>query len=125
MHAQLNMCIHVYNSHSLSKSVLQESLVSAEESIKDLEHVEVLMKKHDDFQKDTAVNEARLDSINTLAQSMVDDGHSDADEIQQLTEVRTHTYMYMYCMYVAPATTLMSYVCSYGLTNAPATRLTV
>ena len=45
------------------------------------------MKKHDDFQKDVAASEARLDAINTLAQTMIDDGHSDADEIQRLTEV--------------------------------------
>ena len=69
--------------------MLQESLVSAEESIKDLEHVGILIKKHNEFQKDTAVTEARLTFINTLAQSMVDEGHSDTDEIQRLTEVHT------------------------------------
>ena len=52
-----------------------------------MEHVEVLTKKHDDFQKDMAANEVRLDTINTLAQTMIDEGHSDADEIQRLTEV--------------------------------------
>ena len=45
------------------------------------------MKKFDDSQKDLAANEARLDSINTMAQAMIDEGHSDADEIQGLTEV--------------------------------------
>lgn len=70
---------------SLSGS--QESLASAEESIKDLEHAEVLTKKHDDFQKDVAAKEARLDAINTSAQTMIDEGHSESDEIQQLAEV--------------------------------------
>ena len=47
----------------------------------------MLTKKHDDFQKDVAANEVRLDTINTLAQTMIDEGHSDADDIQRLTEV--------------------------------------
>lgn len=68
-------------------SASQESLASAEESIKDLEHAEVLTKKHDDFQKDVAAKEARLDTINTSAQTMIDEGHSESDEIQQLAEV--------------------------------------
>ena len=45
------------------------------------------MKKHTDFEKDVVANEARLDAINTLAQDMVDNDHSDSDEIQTLTEV--------------------------------------
>lgn len=65
----------------------QESLASAEESVKDLEHAEVLTKKHNDFQKDVAAKEARLDTVNTLAQTMIDEGHFESDEIQQLTEV--------------------------------------
>ena len=55
--------------------------------VKDLEHVEVLMKKHEDFKKDVAASESRLEAINSLAESMVDAGHSNSDEIQMLTEV--------------------------------------
>lgn len=65
----------------------KEALASAEESAKDLEHVEALRKKSDDFQKDVVANEARLDSINTMAQEMIDEGHFDAEEIQGLVEV--------------------------------------
>lgn len=65
----------------------KEALASAEESAKDLEHVEALKKKSDDFQKDVVANEARLDSINTMAQEMIDEGHFDAEEIQGLVEV--------------------------------------
>ena len=61
--------------------------MSADEPVKDLEHVEVLSKKHEDFMKDMAATETRLDTINTLAQGMVDGGHSDSDEIQLLAEV--------------------------------------
>jgi len=49
--------------------------------------VEALKKKSDDFQKDVVANEARLDSINTMAQEMIDEGHFDAEEIQGLVEV--------------------------------------
>ena len=58
--------------------------------MKDLEHVEVLVKKHEDFQKDVVANEARLDAINTLAEGMADDGHSDGDEIQRVRDVSVH-----------------------------------
>ena len=70
-----------------SSRLSQESLASAEEQIKDLEHAEVLAKKHEDFQKDVAANEVRLEAINSQAQAMVDEGHSEGDEIQRLTEV--------------------------------------
>ena len=61
--------------------------MSADEPVKDLEHVEVLSKKHEDFMKDMTATETRLDTINTLTQGMVDGGHSDSDEIQLLAEV--------------------------------------
>ena len=70
----------------------REALAGAEESAKDLEHVEALKKKFDDFQKDVAANEARLDNVNTLAHGMIDEGHFDADEIQGLVEVSLSVY---------------------------------
>ena len=68
----------------------KETLASADETGKDLEHVEVLLKKFDDFQKDLEATETRLEGINSLAQDMIDEGHSDADEIQRLAEVCGH-----------------------------------
>ena len=65
----------------------KEALASAEESSKDLDHVEMLMKKFEDFQKDIQTNEARLEHIEDLAQEMIEAGHPDADEIQRLCEV--------------------------------------
>ena len=65
----------------------KEALASAEEPSKDLDHVEMLMKKFKDFQKDIETNEARLEHIDDLAQEMIDAGHPDADEIQRLCEV--------------------------------------
>ena len=70
----------------------REALAGAEESAKDLEHVEALKKKFDDFQKDVVGNEARLDNINSLAHGMIDEGHFDADEIQGLVEVSLPVY---------------------------------
>ncbi len=55
--------------------------------MKDLEHVETLRKKFDDFEKDLSANEAWLDRINSMAQTMIEEGHTDADEIQTLAEV--------------------------------------
>lgn len=52
-----------------------------------MEHVEVLKRKFDDFQKDLAANEARLDNIMALAQGLIAEGHSDAEEIQRQAEV--------------------------------------
>ena len=65
----------------------KEALASAEEPSKDLDHVEMLMKKFGDFQKDIETNEARLEHIDDLTQEMIDAGHPDADEIQRLCEV--------------------------------------
>ena len=65
----------------------KEVLASAEELGKDLEHVELLLMKFEDFEKDISANEVRLESINDMAQDLVEEGHSDADEIQRLCEV--------------------------------------
>lgn len=67
----------------------KEALAGGEEMGKDLEHVEALLKKVEDFEKDVVANEARLDSINKIGEDMIDEGHSDADEIQRLCEVRS------------------------------------
>lgn len=67
----------------------KEALASGEEMGKDLEHVQALLKKGEDFEKDVEGNEARLDSINKMGEDLIEEGHSDADEIQRLCEVRT------------------------------------
>lgn len=61
--------------------------MNADEAIKDLEHVEVLLKKHEDFKKDVTATENRLDGINSRVETMIDEGHCDSDEIQILAEV--------------------------------------
>ena len=69
--------------------LLQEAVASSDELGKDLEHVEVLTKKFDDFQKDLAANESRVHAVNRLAKQLIDEGHSDADDIQAIADVST------------------------------------
>ena len=49
--------------------------------------MEVLSKKHEDFKKDMAATETRLETISSLGETMIEGGHSDSDEIQILIEV--------------------------------------
>jgi spectrin alpha len=60
--------------------------VSSEEAGKDLEHVEALKKRFDAFQADLSANEAKLSGITLMAESMVQEGHTDAEEIQREQE---------------------------------------
>ena len=62
-------------------------MVASEEMGKDLEHVEVLSNKFDEFNKDLTANESRLSNIATMAGEMVQGGHSDAEDIQSEMEV--------------------------------------
>ena len=63
------------------------AIVTSEEVGKDLEHVEVLSKKFDEFNKELSVNESRLATISSMAEEMVQGGHSDAEDIQSEMEV--------------------------------------
>lgn len=65
----------------------KEALAGGEEMGKDLEHVQALLKKEDDFKKDMEGNEPRLDSINKMGEDLIEEGHSEGDEIQRICEV--------------------------------------
>ena len=65
----------------------QETLASTEEVGKDLEHVQTQKKKSEDFEKDMAVNAAQLDKICVMANELIGEGHSDAEEIHDVVEV--------------------------------------
>jgi spectrin alpha len=52
----------------------------------DLEHCELIQKKFDDYLKDLAANEARVASVNDLANKFVQQGHSDSAIIQARRE---------------------------------------
>lgn len=53
----------------------------------DLEHVEVLQRKFDEFQKDMASQEYRVTEVNELADKLVLDGHPERDIILKRKEV--------------------------------------
>ncbi|XP_052834596.1 spectrin alpha chain isoform X3 [Octopus bimaculoides] len=58
-----------------------EAFVTSEEFGQDLEHVEVLQKKFDEFQKDLANNEDKVVEVNTLADQLLSESHPDAELI--------------------------------------------
>ena len=59
----------------------KEAFVTAEEFGQDLEHVEVLQRKFDEFQKDMASQEYRVIDVNESADKLIQDGHPERDTI--------------------------------------------
>nr|CAD7598155.1 unnamed protein product [Timema genevievae] len=59
----------------------KETFVTTDEFGHDLEHVEVLQRKFDEFQKDMASQEYRVTEVNELADKLVLDGHPERDTI--------------------------------------------
>lgn len=59
----------------------KEAFVTADEFGQDLEHVEVLQRKFDEFQKDMASQEYRVTEVNQLADKLIQDAHPDRDTI--------------------------------------------
>ena len=68
-------------------SSLQEAFVSSDEFGSDLEHVEVLQRKFDEFQKDMAAQEFRVTEVLELADRLVTDGHPEEETIIRRKEV--------------------------------------
>lgn len=64
----------------------KEAFVTAEEFGSDLEHVEVLQRKFDEFQKDMASQEYRFAEVNDLADRLVLEGHPERDTILKKKE---------------------------------------
>ncbi|MPC51704.1 Spectrin alpha chain [Portunus trituberculatus] len=59
----------------------KETYVTSEEFGVDLEHVEVLQRKFDEFQKDMAAQEYRVTEVNALAEKLVTEGHPEVEVI--------------------------------------------
>ncbi|XP_034950894.1 spectrin alpha chain [Chelonus insularis] len=59
----------------------KEAFVTTDEYGHDLEHVEVLQRKFDEFQKDVASQEYRVTEVNELADKLLLDGHPERDTI--------------------------------------------
>lgn len=52
-----------------------------------MEHVEVLQRKFDEFQKDMAAQEYRVSEVNEIADKLILDGHSERETIAKRKEV--------------------------------------
>lgn len=63
----------------------KEAALTSEEVGADLEQVEVLQKKFDDFQKDLKANESRLKDINKVAEDLESEGLM-AEEVQAVQQ---------------------------------------
>uniref|UniRef100_A0A8D0CID1 Spectrin alpha chain, non-erythrocytic 1 n=1 Tax=Scleropages formosus TaxID=113540 RepID=A0A8D0CID1_SCLFO len=59
----------------------KEAIVTSEELGQDLEHVEVLQKKFEEFQTDLAAHEERVNDVNQLAAKLVQETHPEAELI--------------------------------------------
>ncbi|XP_014681189.1 PREDICTED: spectrin alpha chain, non-erythrocytic 1-like [Priapulus caudatus] len=59
----------------------KEAYVTAEEFGVDLEHVEIMQKKFDDFQKDLVNYEDRVNEVNQTGEKLIQDGHPEDDTI--------------------------------------------
>ena len=60
-------------------SLLQEAIVTSEELGQDLEHVEVLQKKFEEFQTDLAAHEERVNEVNQAAAKLTQENHPEAE----------------------------------------------
>ena len=63
--------------------MLQEAFVSSEDFGQDLEHVEVLQKKFDEFQKDLQNHEDRVVEVNQVGDKLLESQHPEEDAIRK------------------------------------------
>ena len=68
----------------------KESIASSDDYGRDLEHVETLLKKFEDFTRDLVTSGERIASLTTQAQTLLDEGHSDGDVSCQLLACDLH-----------------------------------
>uniref|UniRef100_A0AC34F2Y3 SH3 domain-containing protein n=1 Tax=Panagrolaimus sp. ES5 TaxID=591445 RepID=A0AC34F2Y3_9BILA len=64
----------------------KEAFVTSDDFGTDLEHVEVMQRKFDDFLKEVESNTYRYTDVNTAANKLVDEGHPDHDAINNKRE---------------------------------------
>lgn len=62
-------------------SDLQEAMATSEELGQDLEHVELLQKKFEEFQTDLAAHEERVNEVNQLAAKLIQESHPEVELI--------------------------------------------
>jgi len=61
----------------------KEAFVTAEEFGQDLEHVEVLQRKFDEFLKELGNQKYRIDEVNVSAERLLNEGHPDVTAIRE------------------------------------------
>jgi len=66
----------------------KELFVTSDEFGRDLEHVEILQKKFEEFQKDLQNHEGRVGVVNTLAEGIISERHPDEDMVRRRQAVR-------------------------------------
>eukprot|EP00794_Sanderia_malayensis_P015984 gene15984-17594_t len=71
----------------------KESGCKPQEELRDLEHVEVLQKKFDDFQKELAANEPRISEANKTVTQLEMDCHPDIDIIHEKQEELNNAWL--------------------------------
>ncbi|GFT44789.1 spectrin alpha chain [Nephila pilipes] len=64
----------------------KEAFVTTDEFGQDLEHVEVLQRKFDEFQKDMASQEFRVQEVNEQADKLINEGHPERETINNRKE---------------------------------------
>ena len=67
--------------HDFFSKYFQETFVTAEEFGSDLEHVEVLQRKFDEFQKDMTSQEFRITEVSDTAEKIISQRHPDSDTV--------------------------------------------
>jgi spectrin alpha len=68
----------------------KEAFVTADEFGTDLEHVEVLQRKFDEFQKDMASEEYRVNDVNMQAEKLTE--HPEVEVVLRKRDVRWHYF---------------------------------
>ncbi len=66
--------------------------MTSEEFGQDLEHVEVLQKKFDEFQKDLVNHEDRVTEVNKLADKLIEEQHPEEDTVRKRQAVSTRKH---------------------------------
>ena len=57
----------------------KESIAMSDDYGRDIEHVETLLKKFEDFTRDVVTSGERIASLTTQAQTLLDEGHSEGE----------------------------------------------
>ncbi|XP_074654192.1 spectrin alpha chain-like [Tubulanus polymorphus] len=71
----------------------KEAFVTSEELGHDLEHVELLQKKYDEFQKDLLSHEERVTEVNELGDKLIGEEHPETETIEKKKEELNEAWM--------------------------------